>query len=240
MESFLLNIEEIIDNSEKCYAHTAENGKRKETLKEHTEKCQKYWSRIVKKKNLNSIFQKFEIEYLGKLSDEASRLFRLMTANVVTMHDLGKLNPRYQKNKMNHSWNLKFAPDNNIGSRHSILSAVFYLDYWIQRIEKLEDKKEKNQLKDFAYIYAYLISRHHGKLIELERFLDSLSGEEFDGENLGVDAMEWLKVWKAGAMNDKEICTLRKRWKSMTAGKLRKRYLSVCNGKTFVFTIDSF
>ena len=217
MEAFLLNIEEIIDNSEKCYAHTAENGKRKETLKEHTEKCQKYWSRIVKKKNLNSIFQKFEIEYLGKLSDEASRLFRLMTANVVTMHDLGKLNPRYQKNKMNHSWNLKFAPDNNIGSRHSILSAVFYLDYWIQRIEKLEDKKEKNQLKDFAYIYAYLISRHHGKLIELERFLDSLSGEEFDGENLGVDAMEWLKVWKAGVMNDKEICTLRKRWKSMKA-----------------------
>ena len=30
MELFLLNIEEIIDNSEKCYAHTAENGKRKE------------------------------------------------------------------------------------------------------------------------------------------------------------------------------------------------------------------
>ena len=215
MEKFFLKLEEIIDNSEECYAHTAENGKRKETLKEHTERCKKYWKRIVKKKKLNLVFEKFEILYLGKLSNKASWLFQSMTVNIVTMHDLGKLNPRYQKDKMKHLWKLKYAPNNNIGSRHSILSAVFYLDYWLSKIEELEDKKEKNQLKDFAYIYAYLISRHHGRLIELERFLNSLSGDEFDGENLGPDAMEWLQNWKRGVMKEQKICVIRKRWKPM-------------------------
>nr|WP_243270786.1 CRISPR-associated endonuclease Cas3'' [Coprococcus comes] len=95
-----------------------------------------------------------------------------MTVNIVSVHDLGKINPNFQSDKMHHKWHEEVKPDPNIGSRHSILSSVFYLDYFLGKINEMWEakqlikKSEAEILKDFAYIYSYIISRHHGELKE--------------------------------------------------------------------------
>ena len=82
---------------------------------------------------------------------------------------------------------------------------MFYLDYFLEKINELEDKTEREILKDFAYINSYIISRHHGKLVELEQYLSSLSGRNIQGEDLGVRARAWLEKWKKGEWREKKF-----------------------------------
>lgn len=215
LNNLMLSIEKLINYSEECYAHISVDGEEKETLRAHTELSQKYWSRIFQKKHVDTIIKKFEKEYLGPISYEARILFETMIVNIVTFHDFGKINPKFQKNKMNHVFHLELAPDNNIGSKHSILSAVFYLDYFLDKINGLEDKTEREILKDFAYIYSYIISRHHGKLIELEQYLNSLASRNSEGEDLGERARDWLEKWKKNIEGEDKVSKFRKRWEKM-------------------------
>ena len=46
-------------------------------------------------------------------------------------------------------------------------------------------KAESERVKDFGYMYSYIISRHHGGLTEFEKYLDELSGKSDDSDNLG-------------------------------------------------------
>lgn len=209
----LFDVSDIINNCETYYAHLSIDGKEKETLQEHTQRCQKYWTQIVEKKHLESIFKKFEQLYLKGVGESAKTLFQCMTENIVTMHDIGKVNPCFQQDKMKHSVEACVIPDRNIGSKHSILSAVFYLDYFIKKINKIEEKTDRELLKDFVYIYSYIISRHHGKLTDLEQYLDGLSDKSSKGEGLGARARQWLMLWKQEVMHsDEEMSVIRTRW----------------------------
>ena len=85
-----------------------------------------------------------------------------MSVNVVTLHDVGKINPLFQKLKMKNNWKTEYAPE-SISSRHSIVSAIFYLDYFLGIINTAKgdgriNRDESDVLKDFAYIYSYIIS----------------------------------------------------------------------------------
>lgn len=221
IEKRILEIDRVISGSDACFAHLDAEGKTKETLREHTERCQQYWRKIVAKKGLNDIFEKFEQVYLDELGGRAKGIFELMTANIVTFHDVGKVNPKFQKDKMNHSWHQEYIPHPNIGSKHSILSAVFYLDYFNDMIKKEEQEELKINaaeaivLKDMAYIYAYIISRHHGALNEFNKFVNSVAEQEIDGENLGAKAKEWLKVWKSEVEEQDESGSFVIKWKRM-------------------------
>lgn len=142
-------------------------------------------------------------------------MFETMLMNIVTFHDFGKVNPIFQKKKMGHEFHLELVPDSNIGSKHSILSSVFYLDYFLGKIKELEDRAERELLKDFAYINSYIISRHHGKLVDLEQYLNSLSGRSAEGEDLGVRARAWLENWKREVMGEDKVPKFRNRWERM-------------------------
>lgn len=211
IEKLMLPIAEFTEYGEVCFAHLSENGERKETLREHTELCQKYWKEIVKRKKIDEIFQEFENVYLEELSKESRNLFELMTVNIVSVHDLGKINPNFQSDKMHHKWHEEVKPDPNIGSRHSILSSVFYLDYFLGKINEMWEakqlikKSEAEILKDFAYIYSYIISRHHGELKEFETYMASLTGKQMKGENLGKRAKSWYMMWKENILHVKEL-----------------------------------
>ena len=125
-----------------------------------------------------------------------------LTWNIVTMHDLGKLNPAFQKEKMKHIWKPELRPDSEIGSKHSMLSAVFYLEYYIKEIKSKAEvigKPEVKLLREYAYIYSYIISRHHGNLVEFQRYVESFHDEE-DFENI---AKKWMKRWKEEIEHEK-------------------------------------
>lgn len=196
VEKYMIHIENVLEDPDVCFAHLLEEEEKKETLQEHTKRCQKYWKMMVEQRGLISIFDNFKNRYLQEISEEGKHLFDVMTVNIVTWHDFGKCNPRFQKDKMNHSWHMDLVPDNAIGSRHSILSAMFYLDYFIERINQLEDKQERTKLKDFAYMYSYVISRHHGNLSDFSEYMNELLG--IGNTEIGEKAWEWYQKWKNG------------------------------------------
>lgn len=196
VEKYMIHVGDVLEDSDMCFAHLLEGKEKKETLQEHTKLCQKYWKRMVEQRGLVSIFENFKNRYLQEISEEGKHLFDVMTVNIVTWHDFGKCNPRFQKDKMKHSWHMDLAPDNAIGSRHSILSAMFYLDYFIERINQLEDKQERTKLKDFAYMYSYVISRHHGNLSDFSEYMNELLGK--GNTEIGEKAWEWYQKWKNG------------------------------------------
>lgn len=196
VEKYMIHVGDVLEDPDMCFAHLLEGKEKKETLQEHTKLCQKYWKRMVEQRGLVSIFENFKNRYLQGISEEGKYLFDVMTVNIVTWHDFGKCNPRFQKDKMKHSWHMDLAPDNAIGSRHSILSAMFYLDYFIERINQLEDKQERTKLKDFAYMYSYVISRHHGNLSDFSEYMNELLGK--GNTEIGEKAWEWYQKWKNG------------------------------------------
>ena len=196
VEKYMIHVGDVLEDPDMCFAHLLEGKEKKETLQEHTKLCQKYWKRMVEQRGLVSIFDNFKNRYLQEISEEGKYLFDVMTVNIVTWHDFGKCNPRFQKDKMKHTWHMDLAPDNAIGSRHSILSAMFYLDYFIERINQLEDKQERTKLKDFAYMYSYVISRHHGNLSDFSEYMNELLGK--GNTEIGEKAWEWYQKWKNG------------------------------------------
>lgn len=220
IEKIMIPIEKIINDSEECFAHVSKDGKQKETLKEHTERCQKYWRNLVEKKNLTEILEEFEKRYLNSADEKMKEIFESMTVNIVTMHDIGKVNPEFQKKKMDHLWHMDVPLNDKVGSKHSIISSVFYLDYYIGIINlavKNENicKSDGEKLKDFAYIYSYIISRHHGDLSELERYLESIKGKQAGGDDLGYQARSWYELWKRSIMKQGEPEKIRNNWKRM-------------------------
>lgn len=225
LEKWLLSLEEITDYGNQCFAHVSK--KEKETLSEHTRRSQKYWCTIVKKKKIDKIFKEFEELYLKEICKTAKEIFETMLVNIVTMHDIGKLNPKFQAKKMGNRWKPETSPDNNIGSRHSILSSVFYVDFYYKKINKAlnEDrtikKEEADLLKDLVFIFAYIISKHHGRLKEWNQFVESMNNQETNGENLGYRAKQWLYKWNLEVAMTEEPAKMKKSWKKMMS-RLKK------------------
>ena len=98
----------------------------------------------------------------------------------------------------------KARPDNSVGSKHSILSSVLYLDYFLDRVSQIENLEERKSLRDLAYIHSFLIAKHHGALTDFQTYLDSFASlNDTEGTVLGWHAQQWLKKWKEENENQK-------------------------------------
>ncbi|QAA33495.1 CRISPR-associated helicase Cas3' [Clostridium manihotivorum] len=174
-----VDLSNLINNKVPFYAHK-KTGKQ-ETLQEHTNLCAKYFKRIITSRNLESIFLNFEKLCLKDISEEGKELFRELLINTVLFHDIGKINPIFQKKNMENNirGSEKFS---QIGSKHSIISSVLYIDYYIKRVTNLP-KSDVNEIILFLYLNAYVISKHHGDLDVFYKFL-KLFDEDEDGYNV--------------------------------------------------------
>jgi CRISPR-associated endonuclease/helicase Cas3 len=181
-EFMYFNLEEYIDISKllndkySFYAHL-ENSKektsngheiKKETLKEHTDLCKEYFEKLVRLKNIDEAFLNFEAYYFKELSEVGRNLFRSLIINTIAMHDIGKINPNFQIQKMNNS-KIKHI-DKFVGTDHSLISAVLYVDFFIDKVLKLESN-DRNAILPFLLFNSYIISKHHGDLDDFYDFL---------------------------------------------------------------------
>ena len=173
MKEYIIPIEDIIVKPELFYAHCDRgNGKNPEILKEHVDRCYHYFEELWEHKNFKAVFENFQKELAPELSDEGIKLFYSLIVNVI-FHDCGKINPRFQSIKMKNTLKKWTAIDCLDGTKHSILSAAIYFDYFYEKIqESLLSKDEKNMIHVFMLVNAYVISRHHGNLSRFEEFLE--------------------------------------------------------------------
>jgi CRISPR-associated endonuclease/helicase Cas3 len=169
-----IDITKIINKNYLILAHTKEDNI--ETLKNHTKLALEYFSKIIKTKNLKSVFSKIEEEFLQDYPTEHIELFKEMIVNTITLHDIGKVNAYFQKNRLNNDLGIRGCGKYK-NSHHSILSAIIYIDYYFSIIKNIK-KPNRDQLLDFMMLNAYIITRHHGDLTSWETFKKKFKEDE--------------------------------------------------------------
>ena len=178
-----------LNQVEKYYAHTLEDEKgsiiRRELLTEHSDRTIKYFHLLLKQKGFSKQMGRFIENLFGKLSEEGEQFLWEMIDGIPLFHDFGKINPDYQKQVMKN----QYVAENNmfwhIGKRHSLISAVIYIDYYIEELKKtVKDKEDKAKLRPFIIYHAYVIERHHSNLNDFQEFLLSLK------EGAGKDVID--------------------------------------------------
>lgn len=164
------DISKFVKNLNIIFAHKKYiNGKVDyELLEEHLKRTLKYFSIIDKDNNIRKIvkniishlLQDYRIEVTKENIDFAFDMF----VNAIYLHDLGKINPGFQRRAMDNKEFSKFNIDSE-NSKHSLLSAVLYIDIYIKKIIKTDKRKK---MFCFVFLFSYIISRHHTNLEDVD------------------------------------------------------------------------
>ena len=177
----VIDIATLLNDKYIFYAHTnSEPNWKDETLQEHTSRCIEHFMKIITARELQVVFKNFEHTWFSNQEKEYIELFYELIINTIVFHDLGKINPLFQNLKMN---NIMFSKEEGniyLGSEHSIISAILYLEYYIPKSKDFT-KEKRRFFRLLTYINAYVISKHHGNLNKFEKFLDDFYEE--DGDN---------------------------------------------------------
>lgn len=181
MESVYVKLEDIIVNFQECYAHEKTIDDKKEyyeTLEQHTKLCQEYYTKICKEKGIEEKLYQFSKVYFGNLTTKEEQLFAEMWKNIVTFHDVGKINPLFQKKITGRKRGKESTSYQRIGTHHSSLSAAIYIDYYIKKIESQVRVENQERMAGFLITNSYLIARHHSGLVGIEKYIRDLQGGE--------------------------------------------------------------
>lgn len=158
---------------EELYAHTGEV--KNETLEEHLRLVYKYFMQIIDDSQLDRSFKKLESIFFDEKNEITGKLWKEMICNTIYMHDVGKANADFQCLKMQ---NTKFKQTKTVNSKHSMLSALIYINFYYEKLKMINGKiegKEMNRLVLIMMINAYLISKHHGSLEVFSEFKHNLA-----------------------------------------------------------------
>lgn len=182
--------EKLIKTPENYYAHLRESEGKvlRETLWEHTRLTHKYFMQLWEAKKADKMLESFQKQLAGNFSQEGRAFWKKMIFDIPVYHDMGKINPAFQNTHMRND-QIKSAKEltDIIGNKHSLLSAVLYLEHYIKQLKnEVKDKEEKSLLRIFILLHSYVISRHHGDLRRFQDYLKVLAEEE------GSDIIEVL------------------------------------------------
>lgn len=94
----------LIKEIEKYHAHVAEDKEkeitRRELLTEHIDCTMKYFEELAREKQLDKMLERFVRQMFGELSMEGIQFLREMIRGIPLFHDMGKINPDFQKQAM--------------------------------------------------------------------------------------------------------------------------------------------
>ncbi len=164
-------LELLITSHEKYFAHLSKDEKQKEPLIEHLLLTQKYFLKLIEVNKLENIIWNL-IRGITDNKTLQTIIAELFVKSVV-LHDLGKVNPKFQKNKMKND-NIQEL-EHNLCSNHSLIGAYIFILYGEILAQNKEVSKEDESFIDFIILsFSYLIMKHHSssidKIYEIETY----------------------------------------------------------------------
>lgn len=153
------------------YAHLSKDKSVKETLFEHSELVSKYCLRLMESHKIDHLLDSL-IEKLMPLlpvesEEELGNLFKEIFIAAIVYHDLGKVNPNFQVQKME---NELFSLNNKLSlqSNHSLLGAYLFSNIFFKKIVEnaLFNDDEKLILYFSIHLFAGAIIKHHNPTID--------------------------------------------------------------------------
>lgn len=168
-------IENMLNNLNHIYYAHTKASRPKELLASHLNLTYKYYTKMEEEKDLAKIVKNIIENTFHSKSNLTDLIYELFT-QAIYYHDIGKINPLFQKNKMDN--NLELETNNNDDS-HAALSARIFVDSVIELVQKIKVEKEEKLLILYAgYYFSYIISRHHTKLETLSNLLDNIKNKQ--------------------------------------------------------------
>jgi CRISPR-associated endonuclease/helicase Cas3 len=163
------NIKLNIDDQYK--AHLSKDKLTKESLKEHIDLVYDYFLQLIEQngleQHLNSFFEKSanlfeEID----VKEEFITFVKYLFAKAIYWHDMGKINPNFQKDKMLNTIDEKTEISD---SHHSPLGAYLFINHSFDELHaKKWHEDDEEILEAIIYLFGFLISKHHGVIYQYE------------------------------------------------------------------------
>ena len=182
-------MQKLLNSEHTYYAHRTDSNS-KELLSDHLKLTYRYYEKMKKTKNLETITKSI-IKETFSVEDKLTEFIYNMFEEAIYYHDIGKINPLFQKNKMDNDLKIKTEV---IDDTHAALSARIYIDSEMSEIQKYEEKnilpkKEKIIIRYVAYYFGYVISRHHSDLEDLIHFERAIQNKNIPNCFKGQDML---------------------------------------------------
>lgn len=159
-------IGDILINADSYLAHLPGEGSRRtpETLEAHINLVNNYLVRLVEAHRLDPVINNIINGISSDRSAEIGNYIKKLFVNAVVFHDFGKVNERFQVDKMHNPVFADLDKDSPIGSTHSSLGAFIYLSVHLNEI--INAKKSDLVLLKCCIHLSYSIFRHHSKTLD--------------------------------------------------------------------------
>lgn len=160
----------LIKDSERYYAHISPEGKDfpPELLSEHSALTVSYARRLSHDNGLGPIIEKLVHDSLGEsVSPELEGFVKGLFRSAIAFHDLGKLNEKFQRDKMKNGNNFPVI-SHPFDSDHSVISAYLYLAIIFKKYLEIEselNEDAKTRICNISLYFGYNIMQHHSALL---------------------------------------------------------------------------
>jgi len=165
-----------------------------ETIEEHVNLVNLYFEKLIAAHKLDSVVDRLINGISTQIDLETGNYIKKLFVNTIVFHDFGKINERFQFDKMrNHKFFESSQNESPISSNHSSLSAFIYLTKHINEIV-LEKKQYQSLLITSCLYLAYSIFKHHGRTFDNDCSL-TLTFTELKARNNWIEVNKFLSVY---------------------------------------------
>jgi len=158
-------LKEQLINAGAYWAHRPKNNNTNaspETLEEHIELVIRYFNHLIEHHQLDVILDKLILSLFEKVNNQTGDYAKLLFVNTIVFHDYGKINERFQTDKMNNVQFKDSTPKESfIGTTHAALGAFIYLS---KHLNEIVTQHQSNLVLITVCIHlSYSIFKHHSK-----------------------------------------------------------------------------